>query len=89
MHRGQRDLLLSVLRDASQRASAEDAVLRAELDNTKMLVDVLLHVCRIGAFDLFVEWLEREYDTSDPRELAERELRRVHRKVMAWTSPIG
>lgn len=64
-------------------------MLRAELDNTRMLVDVLLHVCRIGAFDLFVEWLEREYDTSDPRELAERELRRVHRKVMAWTSPIG
>jgi uncharacterized membrane protein YqhA len=78
-----------VLREASQQASAEDAVLRAELDNTKMLVDMLMHVCRIGAFDLFVEWLRREYDTDDPRELAERELRRVHRKVMAWTSAIG
>lgn len=78
-----------MLRDASQKASPEDAVLRAELDNTRLLVDVLLHVCRIDAFDLFVEWLRREYDTDDPRELAERELRRVHRKVMAWTSAIG
>jgi hypothetical protein len=64
-------------------------VLRAELENTRLLVDVLLHVCRIDAFDLFVEWLQREYDTQDPRELAERELKRVHRKVMAWTSAIG
>jgi hypothetical protein len=54
-----------------------------------MLVDVLLHVCKVGAPDLFAEWLQREFDTTDPRELSERELRRVHRTVLRWTSAIG
>jgi hypothetical protein len=89
MHRGQRDLLLSVLRSASAKAHAEDAVLKAELDHAKMLIDVLLHVCSVGAFDVFTEWLQREYDTADPRELSERELRRVHRTVLRWSSAIG
>jgi hypothetical protein len=89
MHRDQRDLLLSVLRSASVKAQAEDAVLRGELETARLLVDVLLHVLKVGAFDLFVEWLKREYDTSDPRELSDRELRRVHRTVLRWTSAIG
>jgi hypothetical protein len=71
------------------KAQAEDAVLRGELETARLLVDVLLHVLKVGAFDLFVEWLKREYDTSDPRELSDRELRRVHRTVLRWTSAIG
>jgi hypothetical protein len=54
-----------------------------------MLIDVLLHVCSVGAFDLFTEWLQREYDTADPRDLSDRELRRVHRTVLRWSSAIG
>lgn len=64
-------------------------MLKAELDNAKLLVDVLLHVCKVGAFEVFTEWLQREYDTGDPRELSDRELRRVHRAVLRWSSPIG
>lgn len=64
-------------------------MLAAELERARLVVAMLMHVCRVDAYPLFVEYLRREFETEDARELSDRELQRVHQVVLQWTSPIG
>ena len=87
--RERRERLLQVLRKASQQSARSDAMLAIELERARLVVAMLMHVCRIDAYSMLVEYLRREYEATDPRELSDRELERVHRAVLQWTSPIG